>query len=233
MSRQCGPCTRTSQNKYFDCPPLMSDGRLFTDYRPRCTLSTQFQPDNQESGYLDSYKYRQYLISHADGLMRDLRTQAHDAAVCAPCIAPPDEPGTMLPHKQVTKCDGHGCRTRPADPNGLGTGRDYGGGADGAWSGNEREEFVAAKKAQDAHFASKANCCATAADDLSYYPMEPGVPYPGGPGRLAIPYGGFAFAGGDPTIRRMRGGSGCTYGRHQTPASGASPAPMQAPETVQ
>ena len=27
-------CNKTSNNKYFDCPALMSDGRVFTDYRP-------------------------------------------------------------------------------------------------------------------------------------------------------------------------------------------------------
>ena len=26
-------CNKTSNNKYFDCPALMSDGRIMTDYR--------------------------------------------------------------------------------------------------------------------------------------------------------------------------------------------------------
>ena len=27
-------CKKTSNNKYFNCPPRMDDGRHFTDYRP-------------------------------------------------------------------------------------------------------------------------------------------------------------------------------------------------------
>ena len=29
-------CSKTTNNKYFNCPPRMDDGRHFTDYRPNC-----------------------------------------------------------------------------------------------------------------------------------------------------------------------------------------------------
>ena len=31
-----------SNNKYFDCPPRMHDGRNFTDYRPSCDVNNQY-----------------------------------------------------------------------------------------------------------------------------------------------------------------------------------------------
>ena len=34
MNKNNNTCLKTSNNKYFDCPALMSDGRTFTDYRP-------------------------------------------------------------------------------------------------------------------------------------------------------------------------------------------------------
>ena len=29
-------CYKASNNKYFNCPPRMDDGRHFTDYRSSC-----------------------------------------------------------------------------------------------------------------------------------------------------------------------------------------------------
>ena len=42
MSR-CHP----SNNKYFDCPPRMSDGRNFTDYRPSCDVNNAYLNQKQ------------------------------------------------------------------------------------------------------------------------------------------------------------------------------------------
>ena len=59
-------CFKTSNNKYFDCPALMSDGRAFTDYRPSNYVNDMIRINNQ---VYDSYNYRQFLIQNADKLM--------------------------------------------------------------------------------------------------------------------------------------------------------------------
>ena len=40
-------CYKTSDNKYFGCPPKMSDGRHFTDYRPNCFLNGMVRDENK------------------------------------------------------------------------------------------------------------------------------------------------------------------------------------------
>lgn len=184
----------------------MSDGRLFTDYRPRCQLNPVFPPPNTDA-YLDSYKYRQYLIHNADKILNAMRAEAYAAAVCAPCFADYDDAGTMLPHKNIERCDGRTCAVYGNDPNGLGLGRAYGG---TGYEGDHRR-FLAEKADETEYFKQNANCCATPKEDLNYYPMDPDMINNQGTGRVTIPYGGFAFAGGDPTIRHMHGGAGCTY----------------------
>lgn len=209
MSRECKTCYRPSNNKHFDCPPRMADGRLFTDYRPRCVKNFVYAPDSTETGYLDSYKYRQHLINNADPILNAMRAEAYNMAVCAPCIVEHDQPGTMLPEKIIQKCDGRSCKVYANDPNGLGIGRAYGG---EGFTGDKRK-FLSQKAAENDYFTDNANCCATPKDDLAYYPIDPDMVHKHGTGRLTIPYGGFAMAGGDPTIRRMKGGKqGCSYG---------------------
>ena len=211
QDRDCKPCYRVSNNKHFDCPPRMADGRLFTDYRPRCARNFVYAPKDMNTGYLDSYKYRQHLIQNADSILDGMRSEAHNTALCAPCVAGHYEPGTMLPEKIVQQCDGRSCRVNGNDPNGLGIGRAYGG---AGFSGDLRQ-FLQQKTAEAAHFQNNANCCSTPKDDLAYYPIDPDMVHKHGIGRLTIPYGGFAMAGGDPTIRRMRTGDrfdGCSYG---------------------
>ena len=40
-------CNKTSNNKYFDCPALMSDGRIMTDYRSATTLNDMIRLNNK------------------------------------------------------------------------------------------------------------------------------------------------------------------------------------------
>ena len=54
-------CYKTSNNKYFDCPALMSDGRIFTDYRPSAYVNDLMRVQNK---VYDSYNYRQFLINN-------------------------------------------------------------------------------------------------------------------------------------------------------------------------
>ena len=40
-------CYKTSNNKFFNAPPRMSDGRHFTDYRPDYELNMKIGEDNE------------------------------------------------------------------------------------------------------------------------------------------------------------------------------------------
>ena len=45
-------CNKTSNNKYFDCPALMSDGRIMTDYRSSTTLNDMIRLNNDTKSSL-------------------------------------------------------------------------------------------------------------------------------------------------------------------------------------
>ena len=59
-------CNKTSNNKYFDCPALMADGRIMTDYRQNGTLNDMIRLNNN---VMSSYDYRQFLQSNAQDIM--------------------------------------------------------------------------------------------------------------------------------------------------------------------
>ena len=59
-------CNKTSNNKYFECPALMSDGRIMTDYRQSDTLNDMIRLNNN---VMSSNQYRQFLINNADSIM--------------------------------------------------------------------------------------------------------------------------------------------------------------------
>lgn len=105
----CGKSTR----KLNDCAPRMSDGRVFTDYRPRCTV--QYQILNEKQG---SYAARQYMISNANALMKDNLHVAEKNSKCD-CY-PKNAQGTEMPPSQVQKCNSKSCTVSKPDSKGVG-----------------------------------------------------------------------------------------------------------------
>lgn len=196
ISRKCsgGSCSRTSSNKHFDCPPRMADGRLFTDYRPRCDVNF-IRGDGVPR---DSYEYRQFLMNNADGLMAAWRGDAYAGARCGPCV-PPYNVGTMLPEQNRVKCDAKTCTTGDAVPFGLGQGRDYGLVPDA--------QFLGFKQREQQELASGANCCGGA--DKAYFGYmgrnndDQGRQRQlaaGGEARWTAPSAGYAMHGGDASV---------------------------------
>ena len=59
-------CNKTSNNKYFDLPARMDDGRTFTDYRPSNTVDDMIRYSNN---VMSSYEYRQFLINNGTKIM--------------------------------------------------------------------------------------------------------------------------------------------------------------------
>ena len=153
MAKPCLDCERPANNRYFNCPPLMADGRHFTDYRPRCDVNYVYPKDQA----ISSYDYRMYLIHNADKLMAAQREEAYRKNVCGPCVEPYDV-GTMLPEQTTIECNTNSCRFLVKDPNGLGLGRKYTTTASDAEKAKNAFYEAKAKEQQDA-FGKYAACC--------------------------------------------------------------------------
>jgi hypothetical protein len=123
MSDNCQQCQRQSSfaPDANTCPFRMSDGRHFTDYKPRC-LQNQYL--RQKNNLPSSYDYRQYLITNASKLIEDERTLVYKENTCYPCFDF-NEHGTMLPEINMVQCNDKVCNFKPGAPGGLGTGRRY------------------------------------------------------------------------------------------------------------
>lgn len=79
-NKSLGICDRTSNNKYFNCPPMMSDGRHFTDYRPNYYINNLIR---MSSNTLNSYDYKQYLIHNASKLMEENKNYSIEKNGCS------------------------------------------------------------------------------------------------------------------------------------------------------
>ena len=87
-------CNKTSNNKYFDCPARMDDGRTFTDYRSSSQVDDMIRYSNN---VMSSYEYRQFLINNADNIMNINNQYIFDKVGCESCNS------EKVPFK--TKCD--------------------------------------------------------------------------------------------------------------------------------
>lgn len=164
----------------------MADGRLFTDYRPRCDIN--FLPTTEP---LNSYAYRQFLIANGNKLLTEHRVSAYNSAVCGPCMSPYDV-GTMLPEQSRMTCDGQTCSVKLVNPQGVGLGREYGMQPEEAAA---RSQFLAQKQQEQARMATPGgNCCASDVDRADYYPV-PGTlsarTLTGEQARAAVPSGAY------------------------------------------
>lgn len=117
---QCGQQQQQQQQQPSpsSCPPRMSDGRLFTDYRPRCDVNLAYMAPM--SG---SHDYRQFLIKNGAAILKKHRDDAAAAAACAPCA----DPSTLVPEVARFVCDKVSCGLvkvpGASSQFGIGTGR--------------------------------------------------------------------------------------------------------------
>ena len=106
------------------CPSKMSDGRQFTDYRPRCNVNADLLDNLAKNNLINSsYESRLYLQQNADKIMQDEREKAIQRL--APCNMCNPAKSTILPERYVVKCDAVSCTRTEINPNGLGDGRNY------------------------------------------------------------------------------------------------------------
>lgn len=208
-NRPCGPCVRPSNNKYFDCPPRMSDGRLFTDYRPRCDINYMTM---EPGSVMDSYAYRQYLLNNGETIMQSMRDCAQSNAKCGPCVEPFDV-GTMLPEQQIDVCNEKTCVRKQVQhvppEGGLGIGRWYGPSFSSTAApipttpkqrqSNKRNKYGDMVRSPE---TQEANCCETSQDTLNYFPSLEIQNVSSTVNRLSSPFGGVPLTGGDTSINR-------------------------------
>lgn len=105
-------CDKTSNNKYFNCPPRMSDGRHFTDYRQSDYVNNLLRMTAHING---SYQYRQFLIHNATNLIMANNEYAKDKNGCHPCNFKPVE------FKRECDVDLSNMHCKTIHHNGIGT----------------------------------------------------------------------------------------------------------------
>lgn len=109
-----------SQDK-LQYPSKMSDGRQFTDYRPRCNVNADLLDNLAKNNLINSsYESRLYLQQNADVIIQNERAKAIQRL--SPCNP---SKSTILPERYVVKCDAISCTRTEVNPYGLGDGRNY------------------------------------------------------------------------------------------------------------
>lgn len=111
-----GNCFTTTYSHINTAPARMMDGRMFTDYRPRCA-----QYPLKLTSKWGEHDGRQNMINSTDMLME----QAHNilqkkvGPIKGSCV------DTMVPELYKRVCTWKGCETIPGHYTGIGTGRIY------------------------------------------------------------------------------------------------------------
>lgn len=187
-------CTKSSDNKYDNCPPHMEDGRMFTDYRPRCIANFAVAGGSSIPGNFDlptSYEYRQYLTKNASDIMAKNRQMAYQNNACGPCTNPYNE-GTMLPEQNMMKCDANKCSFYTSDSSGLGLGRQY----NTLGDSSAQDRFIKMKEQEQQNLANNVNQCWSAYDkhNVSSYDYQ----VTGNNERVSVPSGAMPFSMGAP-----------------------------------
>ena len=116
-----------TDSKAKTCAARMSDGRAFTDYRPRCAVNAELLSKVSAANMIgSSYESRMYLQSHGDALMAEnYKWAVNNLMPCAPCARPFSDDGTMLGNAYTVRCNAVTCQRTQTNPQGLGDGRQY------------------------------------------------------------------------------------------------------------
>lgn len=118
-----GPACYATADPHFTtgAPARMADGRIMTDYRPRC-----FQYPLAAAQQWGDNEARQRMVHGADELMEAARAVNNRKATSVTCV------DTMVPELYKRVCTWKGCKTIPGNFQGIGVGRIYVPSAEGA-----------------------------------------------------------------------------------------------------
>lgn len=177
-------CYRTANNKHFNAPPRMADGRNFTDYRDSFTVNNLVITDNKTS-VSNSYDYRMFLQQNASQIMERNWEQSYLKNGVFNCKEP-YETGTMLQEEIVQSCDAHRCDFTENYKEGLGLGRR---------SARNETNNLCVSPLNGPEVVLQDNQCAPAADLNNYYGNQNNN---NAVQRQAVPGGGQMMSGGDP-----------------------------------
>ncbi len=111
MNQTPGKYDKTSNNKYFQCPALMSDGRIFTDYRGSTYVNDMIRFSNNIPS---SYDYRQFLIHNGNNIMKVNTMYTEKKAGCAGLN------GVYIPNQTVCQVNTMNSKCQDVHPNGIG-----------------------------------------------------------------------------------------------------------------
>ena len=102
---------RVQNNKYNNCPALMSDGRQFTDYRPNSQMNNNIMT---EKNIQSNLHFRNYMTNNGTTMIDKDRLYAKDKNDCEDCNA------EYIKNKYVCKTNYVGQMCEPFDINGVG-----------------------------------------------------------------------------------------------------------------
>lgn len=106
-------CNKASNNQNFDCPPRMSDGRVFTDYRSSCVMDDEIRMANNINS---SYEYRQFLINNGYNIIESNRKYNEEQYGCKPC----NKAKPVINNMITCNVDQYSSSCKVTDPNGIG-----------------------------------------------------------------------------------------------------------------
>ena len=176
-------CYRSSNNKFFNSPSRMADGRLFTDYRPNAEMNRFIEGTNKIK---NTHDYRLFLSRNGESLIEKNKEYIFLKNGQNNCMKP-YHIGTMLPEKTRLVCDQHTCSIVDIDENGHGQGREY-----------VTEEYnKLLSPLMEPQMKLDDNKCISPFDTFNYYPLIDNYKVDK---RSAVPFGGSMLTGGDPSV---------------------------------
>lgn len=72
-------------NATRNCPPQMSDGRLFTDYRPSGDVYDACIKKALKNGIENNYQFRQYMIDNSNRILSETHNHLLSSRLCKKC----------------------------------------------------------------------------------------------------------------------------------------------------
>lgn len=94
---------KVPNNKFLNCPALMSDGRTFTSYKSSCFLNNKLKKQSETKS---SYAYRQYLINNANSILSGINNNVLQKNGCKPNCNVGPMPSQTCTFNSITKSCG-------------------------------------------------------------------------------------------------------------------------------
>ena len=178
-------CYSSSNNKHFNAPPRMADGRNFTDYRPNHEINRHYIEQNKVK---NSHDYRLFLSRNGENIIGNNKKYIFEKNGLFNCKEP-YHVGTMLPERSRVVCNQHTCKDVVINEDGHGQGRQY---------VTDGKPNPVLDPLMQPEFKFGDNVCATPSDNFNYHPINNDERKQ--ILRQAVPGGGVMLNGGDTNV---------------------------------